>query len=231
MEAKQSLKIVAILGGAAILIFLAVISLNEHLASRGQDMDDVPSFFASSSPSPDTIVPSDVQDGPQDGLSIVVYEDYSDPFSRQLESSLSQAESDFSGRIRLAFRPLNIRNSQVSTMAALAIACANEQNQAKPFRAKVLSASATELVSPDFNSWAKDLGMDQVLFENCLNNEEKKERIEKSFTQVKDKGILGSPTIFINGKRVDGARPYEQFTDSNGDKVDGLKQLIEKQLN
>ena len=42
--------------------------------------------------------------------------------------------------------------------------------------------------------------------------------------------VYGAPTVFIGEEMIVGARPYSNFTDSNGDEIEGLKQVIARQL-
>jgi protein-disulfide isomerase len=52
--------------------------------------------------------------------------------------------------------------------------------------------------------WAKDIGVgDQALFERCLDSGIKKDEILEEYQKGKDVGVQGTPTFFVNGKKVE----------------------------
>ena len=65
-------------------------------------------------------------------------------------------------------------------------------------------------------------------FADCLAGLPSLEKSAKLSESAKDYAVIGAPTIFINDSLIVGARPYEDYVDSNGDKVDGLKTIIER---
>jgi protein-disulfide isomerase len=59
--------------------------------------------------------------------------------------------------------------------------------------------------------FAQELKLDLTRFEPCLTNEETLARVQADTQEGRQAGVTGTPTFFINGQKIAGARPYEQF--------------------
>ncbi len=240
MEAKKSIKIIALVAIIAVIIFLLVVGLNLHLDSKGERAaapiaekelvaDNSQSYTAANLP---VINDDDFTSGKHEGaLSIIVYEDYADRFSADLDASLIKAQAEFGDKIEFAYRPFNANNSSLSDESAIAVRCAADSGKGTEFRQKILAAVKDNKSNPDnFVAWAEELGINKADFQSCLTNPEKKGKIEEVAAAAENFSVYGAPTIFIGDEMIVGARPYDTYTDSNNDQVEGLKQVIARQL-
>ncbi len=241
MEAKKTMKIILTLAALAIIVFLSVIFLNSHIEYKEQnqenletaqplsDLENHQSYAVANLP---VIGAEDWgQKGSDEALAVIVYEDYADIFSADFVASLASAQADFGDRLHVVFRPLNINNSNLSRQAALAVLCAADGGQGEAMRARIFNATKNNQFNPeDLSAWAKELGLVDNDFQACLTNSKKKERIDTISAQAENFSVYGAPTTFVGDEMIVGARPYESFTDSNGDEIEGLKQVIERQL-
>ncbi len=64
-----------------------------------------------------------------------------------------------------------------------------------------------------FKSYARELKLDNKRFAGCLDSNKYKSEVEKDFNDGSSLGVSGTPTFFINGKRVIGALPTALFTE------------------
>ena len=242
MEAKKTKKIMIALMVIAVLIFAAVLFLNNHLDAKRKNKQNISeiketvinegqqqSFLSSEIP---VLNDDDFYSGNKEAkLKIFVYEDYTDVFSAELNKSLNQARNDFGNDLFFIYRPYNINHDNVSLRAAIAVSCAADQGKGQAWRNKTLAATAADILSLDsWQAWSDELNLNNEDFKNCLTNQQKKERIEELMTQASTYSVHGSPTLFVGNDMIVGARPYQTFTDSNGDEIEGLKQVIERQL-
>jgi protein-disulfide isomerase len=61
-----------------------------------------------------------------------------------------------------------------------------------------------EKLSPSaISEWAKELGLDMDLFERCRKSNIKMSIVEASQQEGEQLGVNGTPTFFVNGKRVE----------------------------
>ena len=168
-----------------------------------------------------------VYGSPDAKLKIFVYEDYSNIYSANLADTLEKIRQENSD-LSIIVRPY-ISSNVLSKTAALAMQCSNDEWV--KMRALLFAQVKNNQFNPDnFSANAKQIGLNEAEFNSCLTNPEKFRTIEETLAEAKTYSVDGSPTIFVGDEMILGARPYDNYTDSNGDKVEGLKQVIERNL-
>lgn len=98
-----------------------------------------------------------------------------------------------------------------SKIAAQAAICAFEQGQAQfeQFKPIVFRAQGAENLAWATKDRMKELaanveGLDQDKFAQCLDTDATKQQVEATKKEIVDsKAVNGTPTVFINGKKVD----------------------------
>lgn len=164
-------------------------------------------------------------------VKLFVYEDNASIYSAKLADTLDKIYSENPDQVAIIVRPLVSKDSLDSKISALAIECANDQDKWTAMRALLFSKAKTEnFNSEEFGEYAKQVGLDEASFSACLTNQTKSAKIEELSSEAGSYNVTGAPTIFIDGDMIPGARPYEDYVDSNGDSVDGLKTIINKRL-
>lgn len=163
-------------------------------------------------------------------VKIFVYEDNASLYSAQLADTLDKLTTEMPTEIAVIVRPFLTKNSAITKEAALAIECAGK-NKWMAMRALMFAKTKNNSLSfAEFGKYATELGIDEKSFATCLTNQEKSAKIEKLSAEAETYNVLGAPTIFIGDEMILGARPYEDYVDSNGDNIEGLKTVIEKKL-
>jgi len=164
-------------------------------------------------------------------LKIFVYEDYTNAFSAALADTLDKIKAESGDKVAIITRPYLVNNSAMATEAAAAVDCAGQAGKWKEMRALLfIRAKNKQVKTADFNSYAKQLGLNENDFQICLTNEKKSGRIEQAMTEAENYTVTGAPTMFIGPEMILGARPYADFVDSNGDKIEGLKTVVDEKL-
>lgn len=91
-------------------------------------------------------------------------------------------------------------------LAARAGRCANEQNQFWPFHDLVFGQQSQWSSSNDaadlFAGYAQQVGMDRGAFETCLRSDKYQKEVSESYQLGTTLGVGGTPTLFINGKKI-----------------------------
>jgi protein-disulfide isomerase len=165
-------------------------------------------------------------------LKIFVYEDYSDLYSARLADNLDKARADFGEQLAIIVRPYVLKSSPLAVPAAQAVLCAGEQEKWMEMRALLFAqAKNNRLALANFGAYAQQIGLDETAFGTCLTNQEKSEKIEQAVQAAGQYNILGAPTMFVGSEMILGARPYENYTDSNKDQIEGLKTVISRLIN
>src|SRR6185369_17149663 len=59
--------------------------------------------------------------------------------------------------------------------------------------------------------YAKDAGIDGAKFTECFDTKASQPRVDKDLEEAAAVGANSTPTFFINGRRLEGAQPFENF--------------------
>jgi protein-disulfide isomerase len=227
MEAKKTIKIILSLVLAAVFIFLVILWINSHLEKKERlalerELDFNNPLAINSY---DLIVGT----GP---LDIIIYEDYSDNFSADFSQTIERLQADFNHQIRIIYRFANSSNSDLAAQAALAVSCAQDQERGLMMRKALLTNVSSNILNGEgIKLAAEQAGLREDRFSACLKSMERKETIEKLNNLAKLVPVYGTPTTFVDREIVLGDRPYDNFVDSNGDEIEGLRQIVERHLN
>jgi protein-disulfide isomerase len=90
---------------------------------------------------------------------------------------------------------------------------------AAPAPHDLLFSHQTALDRPALEKYASDLKLDMKRFRAALDGGKFKGHIQKDGRQAAATGATGTPTFFINGQRLVGAQPFDNF-----------KKVIDQQL-
>ncbi len=161
-------------------------------------------------------------------VQLIVYGDFQDAFSRQFNTVLDQAESDYGDRIVVAFRHFPLRRNTYAYPAALAAECAAEQGKFREMHDGLFALSEAEMGNEQIASVADGIEMDQDKFSDCVDSQKYRDKIQEQINEADQFGVIGVPAVFINGEPRTGAIPYEDYTDSQDNNEEGLKSIIER---
>jgi protein-disulfide isomerase len=91
-------------------------------------------------------------------------------------------------------------------LAARAGRCANDQNQFWAYHDVMFANQAqwSEVKDPagQFIRYAQDAGLDRAAFSQCLRSDRFQREVSESRQLGSTLGVSGTPTLFVNGKRV-----------------------------
>jgi len=93
---------------------------------------------------------------------------------------------------------------------AQAAYCANQAGKFLEFEDYIFNHQADIKRAEDVIIAAKNMGLGDS-FEQCYNSDEAKKAGEDWYDSGTEKKIEGTPTFFINGEKIVGAVPYEDF--------------------
>lgn len=153
----------------------------------------------------------DAIEGPADApVTLVVFSDYQCPFCARLEATLAELERRYPGRLRRVAKHNPLSFHEHARPAAAAAICAQAQGRFREMHESLFS-SQEHLTLAALKNRASVLGLDLARFERCLRSATTEARIvadQKSAARV---GARGTPTTFINGRKLAGAQPIDRF--------------------
>jgi protein-disulfide isomerase len=147
--------------------------------------------------------------GPDDApVTLIEFSDYRCGFCKRAQPVIEAVLERYPSQVRFVHRsfPLN----EVSRAAAEAAACANEQGQFWEFHSS-LFASEGNLDAEGLLQHASELELDLESFQACVDERRFQSAVEADITDGRQAGVTGTPAFFVNGIRMQGARPFEDF--------------------
>jgi protein-disulfide isomerase len=170
---------------------------------------------APGAPSPSAKQDIKVGDAPTMGpasakVTVVAFSDFQCPFCSRAVPTLHQIESDYKGKIRVAFKNMPLPFHDKAHLAAEAALAANEQGKFWEMHDK-LFANQQALDRPNLEKYAEELGLNMSKFKAALDSGKFKDRVDREAKEGNAVGATGTPTFFINGHILVGAQPVDAF--------------------
>ncbi len=164
-------------------------------------------------------------------VQLIIYNDLTCPFCANFYATAKTIKEFFSDRVVIAFRHFPLPTHPMALEAALASECAAEQDNFFKMLDKLFTDNQVGKMSIEqFKQDAAALGLNIAEFDQCLETEKYKEKIQAQISEAKKFNITGTPGNFVNGEPVPGAYPYEDFIGSDGQERKGMKSIIERHL-
>jgi len=141
---------------------------------------------------------------------IVEFSDYQCPFCSQAEPLLDQVMQAYPKDVKRVYKQFPLTSIHPNALpASKAALAASKQGKFWEMHAK-LFANARELTPDNFKKWAGELGLDVPRFEKDMASPEVQAQIDKEMQEARTADVTGTPTIFVNGKRLQ-QRSFEGF--------------------
>ena len=146
-------------------------------------------------------------------VTIVEWSDYQCPFCRNAQEALARLRAEFPDTLRIVFKDFPLRMHPLAVPAALAARCAGAQNRYWEYHDMLFVAQ------PDFSreqlvGYARRLGLDVDAFSQCFDSRQFLEAIAADQREGLAAEVRGTPTFFINGRKIVGALPLDEFRDA-----------------
>ena len=151
--------------------------------------------------------------GPKDApITIVEFTDYQCPFCIRAQDTVDEVLERYAGKVRLVYRDLPLDMHSRAFAASRAARCAGEQDKFWEYHRSLLR-TAGDFSDEDLRQRAGKLSLDARMFSACLASERQDAAIRDSLADAGRLGVTATPTFFINGRLISGARPFEDFED------------------
>lgn len=143
-------------------------------------------------------------------VTIIEFSDFQCPFCSRVNPSIAKARETYGDKIRVVFRqfPLNIHPQ--APKAAEAALCANEQGKFWEMH-DALFADQQKLAVADLKASAAKIGLDSAKFDACLDGGTMASTVSRDMEDGMAAGVSGTPALFVNGRFINGAVPYEEL--------------------
>ena len=143
-------------------------------------------------------------------VTIVEFSDFQCPFCSRVNPAIQQAIATYGEHLRVQFRqfPLNIHPQ--AQKAAEASLCAHDQGKFWQLH-DVMFADQRNLAVEQLKEKAAGIGLDAASFASCLDDGKHAAKVAEDLADGSAAGVSGTPVMFVNGRFLSGAVPFEQL--------------------
>jgi protein-disulfide isomerase len=114
---------------------------------------------------------------------------------------LDQVVEKNAGKVKMVFKHFPLRMHRFAGYAAMAAMAAERQNKFWEFHDRLMENHA-QLSQPKIQEIARDLKLDMDKFGKDLKDPVLSGKLQQDMADGANAGLRGTPTVFINGKRV-----------------------------
>ena len=151
-------------------------------------------------------------EGPVDApITVVEYSEFQCPFCRRAQETMEKIEEAYHGKVRFVFKHFPLSKHKLAKPAAIASMAAGYQGQFWPYKALLFERQRDLRKDGIFEEIAGQVELDQVRWKRDLENPEIEAIIKADVGQAKKLGVRGTPTFFVNGYKLRGAKPFGAF--------------------
>ena len=162
-------------------------------------------------PRNDVPIPADARAmGPDKApVTIVEFSDYLCPYCQKAQTVVDEVLKRNQGKVRFVHRDFLLGRPR-SMAVARAAQCAADQGKFWDYRRNLLEAPG-DWTDDDLLRRTASLGLDRAALQTCLASDRHDKAILESSQDGTKLGVQSTPTFFINGRRMRGARDAAQF--------------------
>ncbi|MDX2023981.1 MAG: thioredoxin domain-containing protein [Deltaproteobacteria bacterium] len=171
-------------------------------------------------------------DGPSKGaedalVTIVEFSDFQCPFCSRVGPTIEQIMKEYKGKVRVVFKHNPLPFHGDAQLAAEASLAAHEQGKFWEMHDK-LFGNQQAIKRDNLDTYAKDIGLDVGKFKQALDSGKFKKAVEDDLAAGRAIGVQGTPNFFVNGRKIEGAVPFESFKTVIDDEVARAEKLVAK---
>ncbi len=155
-------------------------------------------------------------------ITMIVFSDFQCPFCARATSTIEGVLAEHPEQVRVVFKHNPLPFHKDAPLASEAALAAGEQGKFREMH-DLLFQNQKALGRQSLEIYAAQLGLDMTRFREALDSHRYAEEIKQDMALAAQVGARGTPTFFINGRRVVGAQPIEKFREEIRAELDALK--------
>lgn len=164
-----------------------------------------------------TVYAAPVEGAPYSGLehapiTIVVASEFACPFCNRATATIEDLRKRYGDKIKVVYKSF-IVHPDAATTPALAACAAARQGKYPEMAALIWKKGfeANDLGEENMRRLAGEVGLDLSRYERDFRSKSCKQRLARDQEELLAIGTNSTPTFYINGRRIVGAAPVQQF--------------------
>lgn len=164
----------------------------------------------------DTLSPSDWKKGSKNPkVTLIEYSDFQCPACGYYYPLVEKITTEYADRMTFAYRHFPLPQHKNALVAAYATEAAGKQGKFWAMYQKIFETqdkwSETNTATKTFEGYAQGLGLDMNKYKQDASSAETKAAVDNDRNTGLQKGVNGTPSFFLNGKKMQNPRDYTEF--------------------
>jgi len=189
--------LMALLALAAV-IAIAILIINLDLLMPSEEYDINGSY---------TLTNFSYKSNPDAAVTIEEFSDFQCPYCAGASRTVEKIIEVYGNEVNIEFKHMPFHSD--SQKAAEASECARDQEKFWEYHHILFNENSLSVKS--LKKYAEQLNLDTEQFNNCLDSGEKKSAVKEDYNEAIQRKVEGTPTFFVNDKKLVGAQPFEAF--------------------
>jgi protein-disulfide isomerase len=143
-------------------------------------------------------------------VTIAVFSDFQCPFCSRVGPTMDQIARTWPKDVRIVWKHQPLPMHANALPAAEAAEAARLQGKFWPMHDKLFAGQAA-LGPEKYEAFAREAGLDLTRFKRDVASHAGRARIDEDQKLANQVGAQGTPTLFVNCRKVTGAKPFEEF--------------------
>jgi protein-disulfide isomerase len=140
-------------------------------------------------------------------VTIVAFSDFECPYCERGHKNVQQVERVYGDRVRVAYKAYPLDFHSHAMVAALVAKSAQEQGKFWEFHDLLFSQRGLDMAT--LEGYARRVGLDMDRIQADLEALRWGSAVQRDMRQGRKLGVTGTPAYFINGRFINGAKPFE----------------------
>ncbi len=144
-------------------------------------------------------------------LTIVEFADFGCPYSKEVSDVVRRLAVLYGSNVRFIYRDFPLVDLHPDAeIAAEAGACANDQHQFWSYHDKLFQHQ-DDLSVGALRTYAEQVGLNMNEYDECMRSQLFGKEVANDLADGLQAGVIGTPTFFFNGTKIEGAIPEDIF--------------------
>lgn len=156
--------------------------------------------------------------GPKDApVTIVEYSDFQCPYCARAHQTISeQVMKEYDGKVKLVYKNFPLGFHKWAEPAGVAGLCAFDQDPASFWKVYDFLFANQQQITPEnvkakSEEALKGTKVDMTKWADCYDNKKTLARVKADMAEGQSVGVTGTPAFIINGRKISGAQPFQNF--------------------
>ncbi len=196
---KMNKKTITVIVFAAIILVGALVA---HFATPHRPVQSTPKFVVTDRPADYSFGTSTPK------VTVVEFSDFACPYCQEDYTAVREISVKYKNSVKLIFKDFPLHDNSLDL--ALAARCAGEQGLFWAMHDKLFALQG-QFETSSLPDLAVSVGANRTVFTNCFTSQKYLNAIRADYADGQSLGVIGTPTFFINGYKIEGEIPEDKF--------------------